>query len=334
MKKYAIDINYNWKGSYDAGPKARIDVSRTLKNKGYRIVCIKNREFKSKKLFSLCRKLQIIWLYLRFLRKADIVLFQFPGVISLWLLGKLRKNNTKITILIHDLENIRGERSFTEKSVLDFADNIISHTPRMTEFLRQNGVSAKIHIINLFDYYINGNSVLHTTSTNSVAFCGNLSKSPFIAMLDNIQLDYKIYLYGNGLTKEITNKSVEHLGAFNSNEVSNIRGEWGLVWDGDSVYGCETSAIGRYLRYNSSHKSSLYIVAEKPLIVWKEAAIAEFVEKMGIGITVSSLLDIGPAIKSITQEQYKTYMANIMSLKEKLTKGEILSQVIAEIENE
>ena len=333
MKKYAVDINFNWQGCYNAGPKARVDVSRTLKTLGYKIICIKHKDFNSKKVYSLYRKLQIIWLYYRCLRKADRVLFQYPGAISLWLLNKLKRNNTKITILIHDLENIREERFFTEKTVLDYADDIISHTPNMTSFIRQKGITCNIHDIMLFDYYINPNEVYCENDKNSIVFCGNLAKSPFINALNKLPLEGKIFLYGKGYDNSLTNSQIEYMGAFRSDDVSNIKGSWGLVWDGASIESCATTAIGRYLRYNSSHKASLYVVAEKPLIVWGESALAEYVKENNIGIAVNSLLEIEKAIDHISKEEYQTLINNVRLLKEKLTNGAILLQVIKQIEN-
>ena len=334
MKKYAIDINFNWEGCYNAGPKARVDVSKTLEKLGYRIICIKHKDFSSKAVYSLCRKLQIIWLYIRFLKKADRVLFQYPGVISLWLLNKLKRNNTKITILIHDLENIREERAFTEKAALDYADEIISHTPNMSSYLREKGITCNIHDIMLFDYYIDQNNVYRETDKNSIVFCGNLAKSPFINELDKLPFEGKIFLYGKGYDKSLTNSQIEYMGAFHSDNISNIRGTWGLVWDGASIESCATTAIGRYLRYNSSHKVSLYIVAEKPLIVWAESALGEFVKKNNLGITVHSLLELENAIKHISREEYQNYTNNIKLLKKKLTNGTILSKIIEQIEKQ
>lgn len=333
MRKYAVDIIFNWQGCYNAGPKARVDVSRTLKTLGYKIICIKHKDFNSKTIYSLYRKLQIIWLYYRYLRKADRVLFQYPGTISLWLLNKLKKNNTKITILIHDLENIREERDFTEKIAFNYADDIISHTPNMTSFIKKEGISCKIHDIMLFDYYAENSNVIRETDKNSVVFCGNLSKSPFIYSLGNIPLKGNFFLYGKGYNNSITTPNVKYSGTFHSNDISDIKGAWGLVWDGASVESCATTAIGRYLRYNSSHKASLYIVAEKPLIVWRESALAEYVKRNQIGIIVNSLLEIETVIGNITPEEYLDFIKNVKILKEKLTKGVILSQVIKQIED-
>ena len=333
MKKYAIDINFNWKGSYNAGPKARVDVSKTLEKLGYKILCIKHKDFSSRAIYSLYRKLQIIWLYIRYLKKADRVLFQYPGVISLWLLDKLKKHGTKITILIHDLENIREERDFTEKVVLNYADDIISHTPDMTSFIKKEGISCKIHDIMLFDYYTEDSSVYQETDKNSIVYCGNLSKSPFIYSLGNIPLKGSIFLYGKGYNNSMATPKVKYSGAFHSDDISNIKGAWGVVWDGTSIESCSTSAIGRYLRYNSSHKASLYIAAEKPLIVWSESALAPFVKEKEIGITVDSLLEIETVINNITTEKYQDFIINVKLLKKKLTNGVLLSQVIKQIEN-
>ncbi|NRO11242.1 Beta-1,6-galactofuranosyltransferase WbbI [Lactobacillus helveticus] len=48
---------------------------------------------------------------------------------------------------------------------------------------------------------------------------------------------------------------------------------------------------GNYLRYNDPHKLSLYLASGIPVIIWKKAAEAKFVEENKVGITVDSLED-------------------------------------------
>lgn len=334
MRKYAVDINFNWKGCYDAGPKARVDVSRTLKKAGYKIICIRYPEYRFHAINSLFRKLQFIWLYIRYLRKADCILFQYPGAISLWLLEKIKRRGVKTILLIHDIESIREERIFNEKTIFNYADFIISHTRQMEEVIKNKGVTSTIQNIYLFDYYINNKDVYKEKELDTITFCGNLNKSAFIKEFSNSKCHIKTFLYGKGDINNTYNSNINYMGFFDANDISNIKGGWGLVWDGDSIHGCDTSAMGRYLKYNSSHKASLYIVAEKPLIVWEGSALAEYVKKEQIGITINSLLEIESKIKNITNDEYEQLIKRIRLLKEKLTSGTILSEVINKIENE
>ena len=53
---------------------------------------------------------------------------------------------------------------------------------------------------------------------------------------------------------------------------------FGLVWDGTSLDGCN-GRYGEYLKFNNPHKTSLYLSCGIPVIIWKEAALADFVEE-------------------------------------------------------
>ena len=79
--------------------------------------------------------------------------------------------------------------------------------------------------------------------------------------------------------------------------------DFGLVWYGSSRHGCE-GRIGDYLRYIAAHKLSLYLRCEVPVIVGKGTAMAEFVEREGIGITVDSLDNIEGLLGKLSPEQY------------------------------
>ena len=100
-------------------------------------------------------------------------------------------------------------------------------------------------------------------------------------------------LYGiNYDEQNITSLNVEYKGAFLPNEIpSKLEGSFGLVWDGDSTDGCN-GASGDYIRYNNPHKLSLYISSCLPVIVWSQAAIADFVRQHNIGFCVDKLIDI------------------------------------------
>ena len=61
------------------------------------------------------------------------------------------------------------------------------------------------------------------------------------------------------------------------------------------------------MRFNNPHKLSLYVALGLPVIVWREAAIAEFVLKQGIGITVSDLLELNDISTKVSTEGYRRW---------------------------
>lgn len=82
----------------------------------------------------------------------------------------------------------------------------------------------------------------------------------------------------------------------------------GLVWDGESVDSC-TGQYGEYLKINSPFKFSLYLAANRPVVVWSKSALASYVKEYKLGICVDSLKDIEKTIKSLTIDE----LVNIQS---------------------
>ena len=87
-------------------------------------------------------------------------------------------------------------------------------------------------------------------------------------------------------------------------------------------------SYGEYLRYNNPHKTSLYLTACIPVIVWKESAMADFVLKNKLGITVEKLEDIGRKISEITEEEYREMIQNTVKISNRLKTGEYLKKAI------
>lgn len=140
--------------------------------------------------------------------------------------------------------------------------------------------------------------------------------------------DLDLYLYGALKDKniEVGNKIV-YKGIFYPNNIKNLEGSWGLVWDGDSTKTCNGN-WGTYLKIIAPHKFSLYILAGLPLIVWKDSAMAIFVKEKQIGITINSLSEIADIINQTTSEQYQTFCKNIRSLQKTLTEGTNYSSLL------
>ena len=109
--------------------------------------------------------------------------------------------------------------------------------------------------------------------------------------------------------------------------ISALEGGFGLIWNGDSMETCDGD-MGNYLRYNSPHKLSLYLAAGMPVIIWEEAAAAEFVREHGVGIAVSSLRELPEILHNVTKERYEEYLKNIVPLSEKLRSGAYTKRAI------
>ena len=57
------------------------------------------------------------------------------------------------------------------------------------------------------------------------------------------------------------------------------------------------------------------------MIIWKEAALAAFVEENGVGFTVSSLSEIQEKLERITDDDYAAMLKNVQRISKRLTGG-------------
>jgi len=109
-----------------------------------------------------------------------------------------------------------------------------------------------------------------------------------------------------------------------------LKEHFGLVWDGEEI---ETIAgtTGEYLRYNSPHKASLYIVSGLPLIVWKESAIYELVKQYNIGFGVSNLMELDENFLRLQKMNTKHGRRILLRLAETLATGKNLEETAQKI---
>ena len=101
----------------------------------------------------------------------------------------------------------------------------------------------------------------------------------------------------------------------------------GLGWD---VYQNLRGNTGRYLLYNNPHKTSLYLAADMPVIVWKDAAIADFILKNEVGIVVESLDSLEGRIKDVSHEEYRKLCENACRIGELVREGYYFEKALTE----
>lgn len=319
--------------SYNATDKARKDVENTLTKNGYKVInvpyAINVGKYKAI-LNHLCDIRKCLSEIRR--EKPKDIFIQYPGfrigTRSINLLTKLLKK-WHITILIHDIDSLRvyGKISNREISILRRADKVIVHTENMRNYLLQNGVDTPMKVMWLFDYYAKGSLTINKPEDNySIVFAGNLSKSDFLKKIENTIQPHILYLYGLPIDYKWP-QGICYEGKFSPDEISDIKGDWGLVWDGESTQVC-SGKMGNYLKYNSSHKASLYIASGKPVIVWSQSGIASFIEENHLGLCIDSLSDIPALLDTITRDDYNLYLKNVKYMQNILRSGKNLEDLI------
>ncbi len=349
MKYYVCEGTPN--GAYNATSKARKDTEYILKKLGFKEFYIQtkygvqtNKLLKIKQLLDYRKNCKIWMKTISKLQKNDILLIQYPltntmlGFVKV--MKELERKEIKTVLLIHDLDSLR----FTgmprivkeDKEVLENSTYIIAHNKKMKEKILNmcNIDKDKIIELEVFDYISEDEiNERQRKKDEPVIIAGNLSKekAEYLRDLKKV-INTKFNLYGKGYEKDEEETNVDYKGAFLPEELlNNLEGSFGLVWDGTSVDSC-LGLYGGYLKYNNPHKVSLYLTAMLPVIVWSNSAMADFVTKNKLGITVDKLEDISKKIAELTEEEYKEMINNAKNVSNSLKQGKYLSKAIEKLE--
>ena len=111
--------------------------------------------------------------------------------------------------------------------------------------------------------------------------------------------------------------------------IAGVEGEYGLVWDGDSLESC-TGAFGEYLRLNSPHKASFYLRAGLPLVVWSHSALAPIVESEGIGLAIDNIGQLNSLLPSVSPDHYRELCENVGRVSHRLATGQYFREALSE----
>lgn len=342
----------------NAGSKARNDVEAILDSIGYTAI---NVVIPYRKVQSVFGALTTTISNYRFFSKqvkgltaGDELLLQFPprshSALFPNLFHKLRRRGVKVTFLIHDLEKMRYHdmselplmkrlRIFLEETrLIREADTLICHNERMKHYLQGQGLPESALVpLGIFDYLtgfdpecvaVNRPQETSETVGNRVIIAGNLSpeKCVYLNSLQDVK-GVQFNLYGVGY-RDLGQSNVTYHGSFLPDElVGKLEGDFGLVWDGTSIETC-TGNFGNYLRLNDPHKLSLYLTAGIPVIVWSEAAVADFVRREHVGLVVSSLSELSGVILTLTPADYERMKRNALHISSKTRNGEYLKAAL------
>ena len=357
MRQYYIYENLTKKnGKFIAANKAREDVYEIMKEMGYECIYVtakSNQErtklgFKDKILeHNMIAKSWDTSIKDAIIDSNDAIIWiQFPPTNhSLKLnsiIKKYHKLGVKIGLVIHDIDMLRYstrgkggiKRSvrikFEESPVLVIADYIIAHNKVMIDSLVNMGIRRnKLFDLQIFDYLMNSNIKAKVRLESPIIIAGNLH-SDKAGYVYNLPDDVNFNLYGVNYENQNMD-SIEYKGSYPSNELpEKLNGSFGLIWDGPNSETC-SGPFGSYLRINNPHKTSLYLASGLPVIIWKHAALAPFVEENRCGVLIESLKDISTELKKINQTDYDTMIQNVQKIRELLIKGYFTRKILSEI---
>jgi len=279
---------------------------------------------------------------------GDELVIQFPIIHHTFFISQLikqaQKRGAKFYLLIHDIETLRHAAGsevkfrhkvrnyFQEKKALMSVDGIIVHNDIMKKVLVSQGVPAdKMVSLEIFDYLIPNFEVQALPQKDQpIIVAGNLNPAKS-GYLYNLPEQPAYNLYGVGYDESRALKNTSYFGSFMPDNLPTaLEGSFGLVWDGDSSETCQGS-YGNYLRFNNSHKASLYLASGFPVVVWKESALAHFILEKSCGIAVASLHDLEAALENLTEKEYADLSENARRIGKDLREGYYLRSALKKL---
>ena len=317
----------------NADGKPKTDIGKALaKEENVKLVILNNRGGQSRlsRLFANFQLLFAVIIRFLFVRK-QIVLLQYPYLIGciVPILHFLKFNNNRICTLVHDIESLRTGIKSKNETLLLASDIIIVHTPQMGKALVQMGYKGHIEVLEFFDYISDVERTTKLYLDKNVVFAGNLEKSTFLLQLRSIS-DIMFFLYGKRSDKLQLSKNILYKGMFDADDIKNVEGNWGLVWDGLSIDEC-TGAYGEYLRINAPFKMSLYLAMNIPVIVWKKSAMAQYVNEYHLGICVNSLKEISSEIDKLSKEEIYRISQGVAEVSKEVRTGMKIRKVVRKL---
>ncbi len=331
-------ISRNYKFSKNAASKPKMDCENVLSEIGFKNLGFQQSNHPSSALGAIISFLGITKGLIR-LPFSSILCMQYPlSKFFNYKIGIAKLKGCKIVLIVHDVKTLMGKNKDVKKEMRRFnkADVLILHNQVMMQWFVENGYKGKMIPLYLFDYLLGSGQSLPESPQNTgknVVFAGGLGmeKSAFLYKVDELEeTDFMLRLYGNGYQKEKvgTNSVLDYQGVFAPDEVlDKLKGNFGLVWNGNAIHECD-GAFGKYIQYNNPHKTSLYLLAGLPVIVWDKAAVAKLVQQEHLGFTISSLDELSKKINSITPESYSKMVCNVKAIRDKITNGHFLKMAV------
>ena len=349
MKYYLKDSFLHNEHEKNAGSKARNDVEAILISEGYEGLELKVEKWYKMNFFKAQQhKYRATKSVFDQLGAGDELVIQFPIIHHTFFISRLikqaQKRGAKFYLLIHDVETLRHAAGsevkfrhkvrnyFQEKKALMSVDGIIVHNDIMKKVLVSQGVPAdKMVSLEIFDYLIpNFEEKTAPQKDQPIIVAGNLNPTKS-GYLYNLPEQPAYNLYGVGYDESRALKNTSYFGSFMPDNLPTaLEGSFGLVWDGDSSETCQGS-YGNYLRFNNSHKASLYLASGFPVVVWKESALAHFILEKSCGIAVASLHDLEAALENLTEKEYADLSENARRIGKDLREGYYLRSALKKL---
>ena len=333
-------LSRNYKGTTNAGNKAKTDIERIMSEAGFKNVGLRQTQH-TQPVTAFLATLAGVLKTPFCLHRGDVLVLQYPlKKYFAFVCRMAHLRGAKVISVIHDLGSFRRKKLTVPQEIrrLGHADYIIAHNAAMRRFLEENGCRTPVGELGIFDYLsavpvpVREAPEADREKHYGVLYAGGLNyrKNRFLYDIGQHIRTYTFYLYGNGfeIAKAQGREHLKYLGFCPSDRlIETAQGDFGLVWDGASLDAC-TGDWGEYLKYNNPHKTSLYLRAGLPVIIWSQAAMAPFIRQNGAGLCVDSLRDIDAALQRLSPEEYRTMRENARRIGLQLAEGHYTQEAL------
>ena len=307
--------------------KAKTDVDSVFRQLGYHNLTPMHKSVNpvSRFLIKLCGVVRI----LTAVHRGDNLCLQYPMKKFYHLACTFAHwKGAKVLTIVHDLDAFRRKKITAEREryLLNKTDALIVHNPTMLNYMKSQHFQGRLYNLQIFDFLTAATPRQYVSPHHPwrVVYTSNLRRwrNAFLYRLQEVMHGWTIALYGPGYEDAAQpTPGVTYMGKLPEEElIGSVEGDFGLVWDGDSFDEC-AGDWGEYLRINNPHKTSLYLRAGLPVIVWKEAALAPFITQNQLGIAVRSLRDIDQALADLSPAAYTAMKVNALEMSRKLGSG-------------
>lgn len=326
MKKYILEVTTGQQNT--AGTKAKEDITDILESESFARVSIK---LKSSKLWKLFFLKKVVAKKMNAMKSGDVFVIQYPMYSEhtlKFILQECKRKSIKTVGIIHDIESLRMFRDDKHKisnelNIFNEMTVLITHNIRMSNWLESNHITSPLVPLEIFDY-LNSYKNVNTDLNDSIVFAGNLEKAKFLEKWNGPK---KIKLYGINPSSKY-DEYINYKGAKSPDELPKfLSGSFGLIWDGDKL-STNSGIFGEYTKFNNPHKVSLYLSCGLPVIVWNQAAIADFVKKNNVGIIVRSIGEMQEKIDLMSEESYDAMHKNAKEMSKLVKKGFFIKRAI------
>lgn len=308
--------------------KAKNDIDEIMAASGFRDLAI-SFGGKDKVVVFFSKLLSVLRLPF-VLHKSDVLLIQYPFKKYYSLLCRIARMKGACTVtLIHDLGTFRRHKLTASQEIqrLSRTDCIVAHNYSMKSWLNEHGCRVPVCELDIFDYLSSSSPKAYEAPhvPRRIVYAGALGvrKNAFLYNLDEHLAGCVLDVYGRGLDESVASSwnNIHYHGFVDSDKfIAGVEGDWGLVWDGDSIDEC-SGDWGEYLRINNPHKTSFYLCSGLPVIMWTQSAMSKFIIDNKLGICVSSLAELSDALRNVSNQEYDEIKASVVAFREKLCNG-------------